>query len=346
MNYAFWMRYSPGASINAQEAPSGEIEVVAENLNIPWSLALLPDGDFLVTERPGNLRKIGGDEFTIEIPEVEQVGEGGLLGLALHPDFQSNRQIYLYYTENNDGRLANAVYRYVLEGNRLDDRRLIIGNIPASANHNGGRLAFGPDRMLYVTTGDAQNEGAVQDVDSLGGKILRLREDGSFPDDNPFGNAIYAYGLRNPQGLAWDEQGRLWATDHGRSGLSSGLDELNLIESGKNYGWPEIEGDDSQAGLENPVIHSGLNVTWAPAGAAFRDGSVYFTGLRGEAVYRAALDAEGKVSDFQPLLENRLGRIRDIIVDGEGNFYITTSNTDGRGNLRVGDDKIIKIRKF
>ena len=322
-----------------------DIEIAVDKLKIPWSLVFLPDGSMIVTERPGNLRKIGGEEFAISIPDVAARGEGGILGVAIHPDFSQNNWIYLYYTKNTGGRINNVVERYVLLGSQLNEKKVIMENIPSSANHNGGRIAFGPDGFLYVTTGDAENSNNAQDKNSLAGKILRVAEDGSIPSDNPFGNAAYSLGHRNPQGLIWDDLGRLWSTEHGRSGNESGLDELNLIEKGKNFGWPIIQGDETRAGLETAVVNSGPDVTWAPGGIIYSKGSIFFVGLRGEALYEAKINSSGRVEKMETHFQKRFGRLRDIVIGPDGNFYVLTSNTDGRGVPKAGDDKIIKINR-
>src|SRR3989344_3269896 len=284
-----------------------DIEVVAENLEIPWEVAFLPSGELLVTERPGRLLKIGQDKKVFQISGVRHIGEGGLLGLALHPDFENNNLIYLYLTSTDNGEVVNRVERYKLENDTLTNREVILEGIGGASNHDGGRIKFGPsfaeasegkpDYYLFISTGDAQNSKLSQDTNSLNGKILRVTADGEIPSDNPFGNAVYSYGHRNVQGLAWDSGGRLWATEHGRSGVLSGLDELNLIEKGKNYGWPDIQGDEKNTGMVNPIIHSGASETWAPADAEFIKSSIFFTGLRGETLYQAKL-SEGKVTSL------------------------------------------------
>ncbi len=319
-----------------------DIEVIAENLQIPWEIAFLPNGDVLVTERPGTLKRIGKEGHVYNIESVEHVGEGGLLGLTLHPLFAKNNWIYLYLTTKVGDGLQNRVERYRLESDHLTEKTIIIENIPGAANHDGGRIAFGPDGYLYVTTGDAGKSNFAQDTTSLAGKILRLKDDGSIPSDNPFGNAVYSYGHRNSQGLAWDNKGQLWATEHGRSGVLSGLDELNLIEKGKNYGWPVIQGDEIKTGMKSPVIQSGSDETWAPAGAVFWNGSIFFSGLRGESLYEAKIIDGNKVS-LTVHFRQEFGRIRAVALGPDGYFYIITSNTDGRGVSKANDDKIIRI---
>jgi len=319
-------------------------EIIAENLDIPWEVAFLPNGDILVTERPGTLKRIGEEGKTTKIEGVEHIGEGGLLGMALHPDFAENNWIYLYLTTRSDRGLINRVERYRFRENQLSEKQIIIDNIPGAAYHDGGRIKFGPDRLLYITTGDSGNSNLAQDTSSLAGKILRLQDDGGTPLDNPFDSPIYSYGHRNPQGLAWDENGQLWSTEHGRSGILSGLDELNLIQRGKNYGWPIIQGNETQEGRVSPVIHSGPDTTWAPAGATYKDGSIFFCGLRGSALYEAEIGLqEQKVDSLNIHFKDVFGRLRAAVLGPDGNLYITTSNTDGRGSPRPEDDKIIRI---
>jgi len=225
-----------------------------------------------------------------------------------------------------------------LEQNVISNKKIIIESIPGASYHDGGRIKFGPDNYLYIATGDAGNEELAQDVNSLAGKILRVDENGNIPSDNPFSNAVYSYGHRNIQGIAWDSDGHLWATEHGRSGLQSGLDELNIIDKGKNYGWPEIQGGEKMEGMETPIIHSGSDETWAPAGAVFYEGSFYFTGLRGESLYKYNIQRK----TIENFLIGKFGRLRTITYKDDF-FYIATSNTDGRGTIRDGDDAIIKI---
>lgn len=330
-----------------EKTSAKDIEIVAQGLNVPWEIAFLPSGEILVTERPGTIKKIGKDGAVFPIEGVEHIGEGGLLGLALHPRFSENYWIYLYLTTKTENGLVNRVERYRLENNQLFDRTVIIDNIPGAAYHDGGRIVFGkefrPHWYLFITTGDADQSELAQNVNSLAGKILRIWDDGSIPDDNPFGNAVFSYGHRNPQGLAWDNEGRLWATEHGRSGVLSGLDELNLIEMGKNYGWPIIQGDEMNEGMQRPIIHSGPDKTWAPAGAVFYNGSIFFTGLRGESLYQVKISKDGKIGSLSNHFQGEFGRLRAIQIGPDGFFYVSTSNTDGRGQVRSGDDKIIKI---
>ncbi len=329
-----------GTALSGIEAK--DVEVIASNLDVPWEIAFLPNGEILVTERSGNLLKIGKDRQAIRIEGVYHSGESGLLGLTLHPEFSENNLVYLYLTSKDNEVVENRVERYKLVNSRLVDRKIIIDGIPGSQFHDGGRIAFGPDNLLYITTGDAGTQELAQDKTSLAGKILRITDSGEIPDDNPFNNAVYSYGHRNSQGIAWDSNNQLWATEHGRSGLQSGLDELNMILPGRNYGWSVIQGDETREGMEAPVINSGSDVTWAPADALYYNGSIFFTGLRGQALYQALLDGN-KIGSIKAHFRNEFGRIRVVNLGPDGYFYIATSNTDGRGNIKAGDDKIIRI---
>ncbi|OGE83167.1 MAG: hypothetical protein A2846_03760 [Candidatus Doudnabacteria bacterium RIFCSPHIGHO2_01_FULL_49_9] len=325
--------------------PAETVKVIAENLEIPWDMAFLPGGEILVTERPGRLSRLAADGSLTAIPidGIKKTGEGGLLGLMLHPKFAENKFLYIYLSSPGiDEPTQNSVVRYKLTADKLSDKKVIISGIPGAIYHDGGRMEFGPDGMLYVTTGDATTPALAQNPESLAGKILRLNDDGSIPKDNPFGTAVYSYGHRNPQGLAWDASGKLWETEHGRSGALSGLDELNLIKKGANYGWPEIEGDKAKSSMTIPALHSGPDVTWAPASLAYLDGYLYFGGLRGESLYRAKVDRE-KISGYQAFFKGEFGRIRTVRVGPDGMLYLTTSNRDGRGAPKANDDKIIRI---
>lgn len=319
-----------------------KLAVIAQNLEVPWALAFLPDNSVLVTERPGRVRLIDKDGKLKDVPiavieEVSTVAESGLHGIAIHPNFPQPSYIYLYYTyQAEKEQTLNRVARYQLKNNTLSDKKIIVDKIPGAPVHDGGRIKFGPDKLLYITTGDATNPSLSQDKNSLAGKILRVTADGNPAPGNPFGDLVYSYGHRNPQGITWDDQGRLWSTEHGQSAT----DELNIIEPGKNYGWPDIRGDQKQEGLISPIIHSGLD-TWAPAGAAFLNGSIFFAGLRGQALYEAKID--GKKASLKEHFKSEYGRIREVVVGPDNMLYITTSNRDGRGKPAFDDDKIIKI---
>ena len=332
-----------GTKLISKESSLQDTEVVAQNLDIPWEIAFLQSGDLLVTERSGKLLKIGSETKVIkEIEGVRHVGEGGLLGLTLHPNFSVNNFIYLYSTTQDSNGISNRVERYRFSNDTLSERKVILEKIKGSSNHDGGRIAFGPDGYLYITTGDAETPNLAQDKNSLNGKILRIKDDGGIPEDNPFGNAVYSLGHRNPQGLAWDKNGTLWETEHGPSGIQTGNDEVNIIIKGGNYGWPTIKGDQTKKGLISPIIQSGTKDTWAPSGMAYYDGSLFFSGLRGEALYEVKI-RNGNKLDLLTHFKQEFGRIRAVVLGPDGYLYLSTSNQDGRGRVREGDDKIIKI---
>ena len=346
----------------------GALAVVAEGLQVPWELAFLPDGSFLVSERLGRVTKFprweeGDEPLRPEDGEVWIVagvlkaGEGGLMGLAVHPGYSLgdpaappldaptsslNQWVYLMFSAEGSDGVQNRVERFRVTEQGLVDPVVIVEEIPGNRFHDGGRIAFGPDGYLYITTGDAGDSSRSQDLSSLGGKILRLDHEGGIPPTNPFESAVWSLGHRNPQGLAWDDEGRLWSTEHGRSGLRSGMDELNLVRAGENYGWPIVEGDEESGLLRAPVIHSGEEYTWAPGGVALVGERLFFGGLRGEALYEVRLD-EGAVTEFVAHFASELGRIRAMVAGPDGMLYLTTSNRDGRGAVRDGDDKILRI---
>jgi len=323
------------------------VTVIAQNLDTPWAIAFLPDNSMLVTERLGKIRFIDSsgnlDPAPIAtISDAREIGEGGLLGIALHPDFSSNNFIYLYYTySESGGNTLNRVVRVKYINNTLSDEKIILDKIPGASNHNGGRIKFGPDKLLYIGTGDAQNPSQAQNTNTLGGKILRITDEGKTPSDNKFNNPVFSYGHRNVQGLAWDLNNNLWATEHGRSGVLSGLDELNLIQNGNNYGWPTIQGDETRSGMLAPKKHSGSD-TWAPSGASFVGNSLFFSGLRGQALYEAVIE-ESQAVEVKEHFKGEFGRIREVILGPDGFLYITTSNRDGRGTPDTNDDKVIRI---
>ncbi len=329
-----------------RQEPVRPMQEVARSLEVPWDIAFLPNSGFLVTERPGRVVLFDeqGNRAVIHAENVIQRGEAGLLGMVLHPNFTRNRYVYLYKTVTSGGRTVNEVNRYTFTGSSLTNKTLIVGDIPGAVYHDGGRLEFGPDRKLYIATGDASNDQLAQDITSLAGKILRVNDDGTIPEDNPFSENpfVYAYGLRNVQGMAWDTRGRMFATDHGPSASTFCCrDELNFIQKGKNYGWPEITADETREGMETPYLHSGTFTTWAPASLAFASGSLWFGGLRGAALY------EVRFEEGEPVLhehfKNEYGRIRTVRTGPDGMLYFMTSNRDGRGQPKVGDDRIFKV---
>lgn len=328
-------------------------------LDTPWALDFAPDGRIFISERPGRIRVVANGKLLGEpwmTIAVNEVGEAGLLGLALDPEFAQNRFVYVAYTYRApDGGLRNRLVRLredPITGKGVLDRTL-SDDAQGNTTHDGGRVKFGPDSKLYWTIGDAQNTTAAQDPKSPSGKILRLNRDGTIPSDNPFpGSPVYSYGHRNAQGLAWQPKtGRLYATEHGPSGGQGCCrDEVNLVEPGKNYGWPIITGDQTQEGMIAPVIHSGPSETWAPAGATFVtrgpwQGSLLFTGLRGQTLYRLTIDPNDprKTLGLERLLAGQFGRLRDVVEGPDGAFYVLTSNGDGRGNLPPDGDRVLRL---
>ena len=317
------------------------IEVLVTNLDIPWSLDFLPDGRGIVTQRAGSIKMLNKDgklsNVIFSISEVKHIGEGGLLGIAVHPRFDENNFIFVYYTYSSSGdNTLNRVVRYKFKNETFSDKKIIIDEIPGGTNHNGGRLKFGPDGYLYVTTGDAGQPSLAQNKNSLAGKILRVDQDGKAAPENPFRNLIYSYGHRNPQGLAWNSQGMLYSTEHG----PLAHDELNRAIPGGNYGWPTIQGSQKYNDMITPIKESSFG-TWAPSGTAFYNDRLFFAGLRGTALFEAKIQNES--IELQEHFKNEFGRIRDVVLGPDNYLYILTNNTDGRGRPSAADDKIIRI---
>lgn len=333
---------SPTPSSQTVSSPAPKITVIAKNLAVPWALAFVPDGSLLFTERVGRVRFINKEGILQEQPvaqiaKVKQIGEGGLHGIAIHPKFSENNFVYLYYTYNSSGdNTSNRVVRYKFQDNKLTDEKIIVDQIPGAQIHDGGRLKFGPDNFLYISTGDASEPSLAQDKNSLAGKILRVTDDGGPALGNPFNSRIYSYGHRNPQGLAWDQTRQLYNTEHGQSAT----DELNKIIPGKNYGWPIIRGTETNPGMESPVLQSGLE-TWAPGGMAYYNGSFFYGGLRGQALFQATIN--GDSTNLKTHFKNEFGRIRDVVIGPDNMLYISTSNQDGRGTPKADDDMIIRV---
>lgn len=310
------------------------VGVVAKNLEVPWAITFAQDGRLFFTERAGRVNVIENSAVRkIADAPVAQTGESGLHGIALSADY-----IYIYYTYSRGGTLLNRVSRFK-ERAGLASEEIILDNISGASLHDGGRIKFGPDGKLYITTGDALQAEQAQNVSSLVGKILRINPDGSIPVDNPFPNSpVYSYGHRNPQGLAWNSGGALFATEHG----TTAMDEINLITSGKNYGWPRFKCDARTAGFEDPLACF-KDFTLAPTGAAFLGGELYVAGLRGAQIRKITFDQNLEVVSNEAWLTG-YGRIRDVVAGADGYLYFTTSNKDGRGAPAPDDDKILRIK--
>lgn len=315
-----------------------EPQIWLENLEIPWSMA--KKGHIMyISERKGNVVKFDEAGQTMErqnlslAKQLHLEGEGGFLGFVLSPDFPEKPYAYAYYTFKENGTIYNRVVRMEQTGNRWVEKNVLLDRIPGAKFHNGGRLKIGPDGMLYATTGDALTPDIAQDRKSLGGKILRMTQDGLIPKDNPFPNSyVYSYGHRNPQGLAWDEKETLYSSEHGQSAH----DEINRIEPGQNYGWPVIQGDEQAKGMVPPLFHSGTN-TWAPSGISYYQGTLYTATLAGSRILAFDLEKR-KVST---IFDNG-GRMRDTLIEN-GNLYFISNNRDGRGVPAENDDRLYRV---
>jgi glucose/arabinose dehydrogenase len=322
----------------AAEVLARQAEVIATDLEIPWNINK-QDNTFYMSQRPGYIIKVDGDSGSKTVQNVEVTkevlhsGEGGLLGFILAPDFDTSQEAIAYHTYRQDGAVFNRIIVLKLNGNTWTERGIILEGIPGGRIHNGGRIQIGPDGKLYATAGDAGNQENAQNLQSLGGKILRMDLDGTIPNDNPFSNSyVYSYGHRNPQGLAWDQNGNLYSSEHGMQAH----DEINLIEPGRNYGWPVIEADEQAPNMVSPLFHSG-NVTWAPSGIAVKNNKIYVANLRGERIL--VFNLTDKTIDT--FFENA-GRMRDVLIEGNA-LYTITNNRDGRGTPREGDDKLFRL---
>ena len=346
---------SPAAT-GASATP--KVDTFAKGLTAPWAIAFAPDGRIFITERPGRIRIIENGQLLADpwmTVEVTEMGESGLLGIALDPGFAQNRFAYIAYTyKGADGKPLNRLAR-VREDTATKKGvpdKVLMDAVLAAGNHDGGRVKIGPDGKLYWGMGEAGQRTLSQDPVGPSGKILRLNLDGTIPADNPTpGSAVYAIGLRNPQGLAWQPgTNRLYATDHGPSGENGCCrDELNFIEPGKNYGWPLITGDQKRDGLISPVLQSGDGV-WAPSGMTFVTkgpwaGSILFTALRGTGLMKVQIDSAipTKVNANEMLFTNQFGRLRDVAEGPDGTLYVLTSNKDGRGRPGPDDDRVLRL---
>lgn len=358
----------PGRGEGAIGAAQGEkgktvqfrVETVADNMEVPWAIAFAPDGRVFGAERSGRVRVIEQGRLRPEplatISEVEAAEESGLMDLTLHPQFASNHYLYLAYAYRGDGQRARVV-RFRETAGALTEPQVIIENIPAARYHAGTRARFGPDGKLYITTGDATERELAQRLDSLAGKTLRLNDDGSVPPDNPFvgqPNArpeIWSYGHRNAQGIAWQPgSDAQFQTEHGPSFFDGprGGDEVNIVERGRNYGWPVIHHTQTKEGMIAPLLEYTPAVAPASAlfyrGAAFPQfrGDFFFGNLRGERIIRVKLDGR-RVVNQESLLQGQYGRIREVAEGPDGAIYFTTSNRDGRGKPAANDDRIMRL---
>ena len=315
-------------------ASEPQVREVATGLTSPWGLVALSDGSTLVSERDTRriVHLVDGDATPVRtIDDARPAGEGGLLGLAVSKDQQT---VFAYYTAESDNRLVSMSW----DGNALGEPAVILRGIPKGGRHNGGRLALGPDGYLYIGTGETGDGGLAQDKTSLGGKILRITTAGQPAPGNPFGNEVYSYGHRNVEGLAFDEEGRLWASELG----DQAWDELNLITMGGNYGWPQVEGSSQTRDLINP------KVVWttseaSPSGLAYWQGKLWMAALRGQQLWEIPLEGS---TPGQPRghFTDTYGRLRSVTVTADGNnLLLSSSNTDGRGNENPGDDRLLSL---
>ena len=333
----------PAPTSPAAVAPTGAPEVIAEGLEAPWSVVRLPDGGVLVSERDsGRIVEVLEDGTLREAGVVEGVapgGEGGLLGLAHRPgDADDAASLYAYFTSDSDNRVVRMPLTGVTGELGLGRAEPVLTGIPRAGNHNGGRLAFGPDGLLYVTTGDAGDRDSSQDLESLGGKILRMTPEGEPAPDNPFDSLVWSFGHRNVQGIAWDAAGGMWAAEFGQNTW----DELNRIVPGGNYGWPEVEGRADDARFTDPAVQWPTGEA-SPSGIAVVGDTVVVAALRGERLWWAS-PAITSPTDVVDTYAGEYGRFRDVIAGPDGELWALTNNTDGRGSPREGDDRLLRIR--
>ncbi|QRV30313.1 PQQ-dependent sugar dehydrogenase [Streptomyces californicus] len=343
----------PASPSRSAEPPpaQGSAEVVStltEKLKSPWGLAALPGGDLLVSSRDeGTVHRIDGESgkqtLLGSVPGVSASGEGGLLGLAVSSTFGADPLVYAYFTTASDNRIVRMSYDEKRPaGRQLGAPDTVLRGIPKGSVHNGGRIAFGPDKMLYAGTGETGDTGLAQDKESLAGKILRMTPDGEPVHGNPEADSVvYSYGHRNVQGLAWDKDKRLWAAEFGQDTW----DELNLIEPGGNYGWPEVEGKKGEAGFIDPVAQWKTSEA-SPSGIAYAKGSIWMAGLRGERLWRIPLSGDSAKEPYaepQAFLEEEHGRLRTVVSAGSDRLWLVTSNTDGRGTPKSGGDRVLRV---
>ncbi|MFD0153888.1 PQQ-dependent sugar dehydrogenase [Streptomyces sp. NPDC055721] len=338
-------RTAPATASASASAPTstgdGRVTVagtLTEGLASPWGLAELPGGDLLVSSRDeGTITRVDGKTGAKtplgEVPGVVRAGEGGLLGIAVRDGW-----VYAYLTAAHDNRIVRMRYGGG-DGDRLGVPQPVLTGIPKGFVHNGGRIAFGPDGMLYAGTGETGLTGLAQDRSSLGGKILRMTPEGRPAPGNPFpGSVVYSYGHRNVQGIAWDAEGRLWAAEFGQDTW----DELNLVRPGRNYGWPEVEGRAGKAGFVDPVAQWSPSEA-SPSGIAYARGAIWMAGLRGERLWRVPISGTERSGEPEAFLKGTYGRLRTVLAGGDGRLWLVTSETDARGTPEDGDDRILRL---
>ena len=352
------MKFSPSETLVPLPAPvsnlsnltnTSGVEIIAEGLQAPRSIDISKDGRIFISEKRGSIRVVdNGKLLTEPVGDIkaENIGDAGLLGLTLHPNFTQNHLFYVYYTYSNSTGLFNKVLMLKESNNRIIDSKTILDGIPGNDYRDGGRIKFGLDGKLYVSTGDASIPELSQDLNSLAGKILRINEDGTIPQDNPFSNsAVYAYGFRNAQGLAWaPNSGALYSSDQG----GAGNDEINLISPGKNYGWPHEEcnsSDDDDNRYTPPVLC--FNPSLEPSGIAFAFSNKL--GYQNHLIVATLKGSHLRDIDFDSGSQNTIlvgyGRLIDLVESEDGSIYVLTSNTDGRALPQQGDDKILRLTK-
>ncbi len=329
----------PAETLTGPVAPTGATTVLVTGLSAPWSVVRLASGSALISERDSGqileYTAAGTVRVVTTVDGVAHGGEGGLLGLAVL-DAGALSYVYAYYTTPTDNRIVRMPLIGSAGGYQLGSQEAIFTGIARSGNHNGGRIAIGPDDKLYATVGDAGQPSRSQDVSSPNGKILRMNLDGSVPKDNPFaGSTVYSFGHRNPQGIAWDASGQLWSAEFGQNTW----DEFNRIEAGMNYGWPIVEGIGRRSGYVDPILQWSTSEA-SPSGLAFVRDTFFLASLRGQRLW--AIYPEGAAHSAASFVRE-FGRLRDAVPGPNGSLWVLTNNTDGRGSPRSGDDKLVQI---
>jgi glucose/arabinose dehydrogenase len=333
-------RAAPPPPSSSSAVRVGTPRALVTGLSVPWAIAFLPGGDALVTERDtarllrvtpaGKVTPVG------KVPGVSPAGEGGLLGVAVSPAYARDHWVFAYYSAASENRIVRFQYR---DGQGIGGVETLVKGIPRGPIHNGGRLAFGPDHYLYASTGETGRGDLAQDRSSLGGKILRMTRDGAPAPGNPFGTLVYSYGHRNVQGLAWDSQGRMFATEFGQDRF----DEINRILPGHDYGWPVVEGFGGDRSKYTAPLLTWRTDEASPSGLAYDHGSLWAGALGGRRLWQVPVTAQGGVGRAVPHFEGRYGRLRAVVTAPDGSLWVSTSNRDGRGDPSSGDDRILVV---